>query len=726
MVEWRFYLDDLEIEEPIGFPDLELSVSRDDKLHGMQFEASTSLLEFYGDAAVYLKGKKELEGVRATVIFTAESKCEGQEEFEEVLSGRLNFGKYKAGCGTVCSVSMPWEEQSCQVILKSRYDQKIDMDKPTAVDNFTPLMDYPGLSMESDLPAHNLKAATEGYVVDDGDVIDMAIFTGFTQNFVVRPTYGREIYANINESQLFPSVFAASDNGFNDPIISPVLLFDDEIECFSGEFTYDVRLKGSYNYGYTFGSDFDSIRLVVAYGEYPGSLTILHTQALPFTANIAVGTFDYSYSGVLMLPPGQGFYVYFESKAGFLPAGLNGTITFDKETYVNIEGVKSCPTTQAELYMIHETLSRLTESLTNGCVRAKSSYYGRTDSQPFSFLQDGCGGLRSVTSGLKIRRAPEDRFFLSPKDLIEGLNAIDNIGMDVIPDPDIDTAYIMRVEAVDFFYQELELLRHDAIPEGDENTEEMKHYSKVEVGYKKWEVERINGLDEFNSNHVYNTSIDTINSTLDITSNLVAGTYPIELTRQQSFADSGAADTRYDNETFVISMKRDTYPYGMITVEQDAVDNPSGVFSPETMYNWRLSPARNLMRWYKTIAAGFANLNDSDNQLYFTSGTGNLIAKAILTDEACRSENTEIQENQNIFVTLFEDSNIFTPLWRNELLTYEYPMSLKDYREVKLNPYGYISSQCGDGDFKKYWIKEIKFKPAKGTATFVLREKYGI
>jgi hypothetical protein len=305
------------------------------------------------------------------------------------------------------------------------------------------------------------------------------------------------------------------------------------------------------------------------------------------------------------------------------------------------------------------------------------------------------------------------------------LNAIDNIGFDIIPDPDIETAYLMRVEAMEFFYEDKELLIHDGIPDGDSATEEKSHFSKIQVGYKKWEVEGVNGLDEIHSNREYTTSIETIDSTLNITSSLVAGSYPIELTRQQSFADSGGADTKYDNDTFIISLDRLGYPYGDLVVEQGNVTNGQNFYSPSTVYNYRLTPVRNLMRWYKTIVAGFVNIYDSAAQLFFSSGVGNITAKGMVSEEDCRIENQEIQENQNIFTSQFASTEDFTPLWRNELLSYEYPMSVADYRTIKQNPYGYISTQCGNGDFQKHWIKEIRFKPAKGTATFVLRKKYG-
>jgi hypothetical protein len=309
--------------------------------------------------------------------------------------------------------------------------------------------------------------------------------------------------------------------------------------------------------------------------------------------------------------------------------------------------------------------------------------------------------------------------------LIDGLNAIDNIGMAVENDPDIPDAELLIVEQVSYFYQNKEILRHGAVPKADTDVEETRHYSKINVGYKKWEVEQVNGLDEFNSNRQYNTSIDTVNSTLEITSGLVAGSYPIEITRQQSFADTGAADTKYDNETFIICMQRSDYPvYDQLMVEQGNVTNAANIFSPNTIYNYRISPIRNLMRWYKSIAPSYVNISDSANKLFFTAGTGNLIAYGQMTDPDCRLESMELQENQNLFVTHFANPDDYTPIWMNETKTYEYPMSLADYRAIKASPYGYISVQCGSGDYIKYWIKEIKYRLNEGTGTFILRRKY--
>lgn len=726
-----FYLDDLEIEEPIGFEDIELSIKRDDIFHGMSYEASTSSLQFFGEAFTYLKNKKETEGVKANVLFRALSTCETYD-YEELISGRLNFGKYKESCGDICTISLPVEQQSCAITLQARKDQKVDVDKQTGVDNNTILDPYVGLGVETELPAHELFVGIDanvlpgGYNIDNGD-------TGVFNNevFAFRPLYEVKRGDSLDNSNVDSGTDSGATpaTGIYPEAVSPLFLLDNTIECFNGEYQYDLRKKGSINITKLtpIAGHVNLFRVRLAKGVWPSPLTDIQVNNLTLFSGSA--SFDETMSGSTTLVNGEGLYflleVGYETDNPFIGVELDISVIFDEESSVIISATKSCPATNAELYFIHETLSRVSESITNGCVRVKSSFYGRTDSEPFSFQADGCGGLRSLTSGLKIRQAVEDKFFTSLKDLLEGLNAIDNIGFDMIPDPNSVNGYLLRIEGVEYFYQDIEILSHDAIPKASTEIEETKHYSRIQVGYKKWEVEKVNGLDEFNSNREYNTSIDTINSPLDITSILVAGTYPIEITRQQSFAVSGGADTKYDNETFIICMERPSYPYGSLQVELGNITNAANIFSPATIYNYRLSPIRNLMRWYKNIAAGFASLSDASNMLFFSSGTGNLTASGLMTDTFCREENSEIVENQNIFVTKFTSADQFTPLWKNELITYEYPMSIADYRAIKENPYGYISAQCGSGDFEKYWIKEIKYKPMKGTATIAGRRKYG-
>lgn len=735
--------DALIIDEPIGLDSLEISLKRDDKLHGMQFEASTSALEFYGRGALYLQDHKNRRGVKAKVTMEVLTSCEDSYDFETLLFGRLNFGKFKDTCGATCKVLIPWEEDSCALILKSRYEQKVDLDKMFALDNVTPLAYYAGAGTTIMLEPVSILLENraevnqpitfdlrDDFLWDQNEtpnimrnnssipfnLIINSSFGAFSTD--ITPTlYGREVASNFPPEPTMPATVDTTS------IIG-------DIQCNFSDVSLNWRIKGSVtqtrtstSVGTTTGFNLRLFRIKAGEDyETPADWEMVFTVNLGVLTNEDQIEFDHTHS--MNFPDAaQGDRYVLVYNITSTPALNVATfvLTQDTETFFTMSGSVTCEATPVDAYLIHEALSRVTEAITNNCVRVKSEFYGRTDSQPFSFLADGCGGLRMITSGLKIRQAEEDKCFVSLKDLVEGLLPIDNIGMAIEPDT-IPGKSLLRIEGLDYFYQDVELLRLDAVPRVTGEVEESRHYARIEVGYPKWEVQRVNGLKEFNSTREYRTSIDTLQNTLDLKSNFVTGSYPIEITRQQSFAITGAADTTYDNETFLIALFRGGYAYSELQVEQGNILHDQNIFSPQTIYNWRLRPIANLMRWYRSIAAGYPNIVDTDNKLFFNSGTGNIVATGEQSSVFCKPEKGVTIENQDISSQQIDLNP--TPLWKNETVSMEYPLSLNDYNKIKANPYGFISYQCGNGEWEQGWIKEIKYRPLKGTATFILRKRW--
>lgn len=744
-MDYRFFLDDLQCEEPIGWADFELSMKRDDTYHGMQFMASTGTLRFWGVGAAYLQQQKQDNGIAASVSLVVHAACD--DEYHEILRGRLNFGKYKDQCGDLCIVEIPFEEQSCTVTFNNRFDNKVDIDNIIAMDTVTVLPQYTELGKIMTLPSKALQSAVDGSVATAGDATQIVYNAGDVAQFqltFLRPEYSIERYNNIKTGQLTGGNNCQSGFDFNvsscptrtEAPITPQLLFEDDINCFDGNFTYISRLKGSLTWNT--GIKVFQVKHVIYKWDGTGEITndgeLVHEDILfDDLPNGTIGdnsfNFDSTINDTTTLPQGMGFYAFlFIYVDSLTTPGYSGTVdvNFDKDTLFRIEAVKLCPPTNVQYYAIHEALSRIVENVTNGCIRVKSEYYGRTDSQPYAFPADGCGGLRMITSGLYIRNAPNAKLFISPKDLISGLNAIDNIGFSIITDPEFGWRSILQIEPVAFFYKDQQMLTFNAIPSISNEIQESLHYAKINVGYKKWEVEEVNGLNEFNSTREYRTNVETISTTLDITSVLVAGNYPIEVTRQQNFADSGAADTTYDNETFIICLVRNGV--NSFSVEQNKILNPANIFDPATVMNYRISPVRNLHRWFKSIINTYANIFDSNSQIYFNAGTGNFIAAGILDDNtACRLESGlgNVNENDNIYINNLVSHAVGTPLVKNEYASFEYPLNVAEWNSLKDNPYGYISYTCGtDATVQKGFIKEVKYRPAKGMANFLLRKKW--
>lgn len=736
-IKVRCYLDGVIKEEPINLRDLELSIVRDEQLHGIGFEASTLALNFIGDAYDYIEERYVEEGLKANIIFKAEQNCgDDPDGWDTIIEGRLNMSQRKKNCGNSCMVSIPIESISCEMTLKNRFDQNVDIDKTIGFDGLTALPSYFGLGLDMELPTKELDYKTEGYVADEGDEEDIHFGSGPAAVIFVRPDFKNEIATNIIQSELT----GASTTGYIDNDIflpvSPEVLFDEpNVNCFPRSFKINGRLKGTINLTQNVGDGQVHIGGRLRIGEIRNAFPYTDIDQDKESTNIFDGhisghiSFDWTlteYDWSPSRPGSEGVYfmLVVEIENGVV---IDGNITFDKESFIIIETIKACPPTNTKAYLVHETLSRITEAITDYCVRVKSEYYGRRDSEPFDFPNDGCGGLRMLTSGLKIRNAANPTFFTSLQTLIEGLQDIDNIGMGIEQDPDRPNQLLLRVEGLDFFYRNQELLRCDGIIDGQEAIDITKTYSAINVGYKKWETQANFGLDEFNGNRQYRTALTAVSTILDLTSLLVAGEYPIELTRQQQYVETSEADTTYDNETFIICLRRMAaagYPYGELVVDQGNINDAENVFSPSSIYNYAISPIRNLMRWFRSIAAGYPNIVDTDNRLYFNSGVGNILAKGLQTGDGCIMENQSIAENQDISPVLFLDQAKAKPLWRNEPFNYGYPLSLKQYKDIKANPYGYISYQCGNGEWKKGWISEIAYKPFDGMALFKLRKTW--
>jgi hypothetical protein len=730
-MEWKFTLDRIEIDEPIGFEGISFNVMRDDRWHGIFFEASNTQLSFYGSAFDILKGAKESYGVDAVVIFAALSRCEGQAGFTEAISGKLNFSNYQETCGTECLIRMPVEQDNCAMVFKNRFDQKVNIDSAIAFDKITNLANYTGLGFNMELATQEIPISADADVSLDSDLLSLSALSFFLgeQNLLVRP-----IYERVTDNSILTGQLNDPSNNFQDPtetfLLSPQILLEENSGCILTEFDYTIRLKGAVDIdiissegsGATF-----TLRTVVDYwdgngthvgpGNLTGDATALHNDLVGTLFDAAI-PFDVTYTGTVSLPAGSGLYAYIKI---YYSAGVDTNavadfaIDFDPETSFLLSNTKACPPTDADVYLINETLARATESITDRCLTIQSDYYGRTDSQPYSSNVDGCGSLRVVTPGLKIRQATDKQFFASMKELMEGLRAIDNIGMGMQSDR-------VRIEPAEYFYQNTKILDIPLIPKAISNIEDQLVYSNLKTGYSKWEIKSIKGIDELNSAKEYRTGIKSVSNELDIRSNLIAAGYIIENLRTQTLVNTGNTDSTYDNDVFIICVDRDAYGYH---VEQGIAENSANFFSPATAYNWRIRPVYNLMRWFKSIAQSYVSLVNTTSKLFFTSGTGNYLAEGnISVYDSCRIENKVLAENDDIDYNDFQNTDDATPIYQPEIITFDYPLSLADYKLIKSNPYGYLNVQCGQGVFFQAYIKNVQYKPAEGMATFTLIKKW--
>ncbi len=161
---------------------------------------------------------------------------------------------------------------------------------------------------------------------------------------------------------------------------------------------------------------------------------------------------------------------------------------------------------------------------------------------------------------------------------------------------------------------------------------------------------------------------------------------------------------------------------GILAIELGNVTDPVNIIDPDTLYNFRISPMRNAMRWMDKILASYRKY-DPANKIVFTDGEGNCAAEGKMESDTCRLEANVIKENDPISGSLFSDADYPKPKIKPENVKYEYPMSLKDFKRILLNPYGRVTfnNDCEDGTG---WIDTITYKPEEGIAQFDLKPKF--
>ena len=159
-----------------------------------------------------------------------------------------------------------------------------------------------------------------------------------------------------------------------------------------------------------------------------------------------------------------------------------------------------------------------------------------------------------------------------------------------------------------------------------------------------------------------------------------------------------------------------------ISVELGNVTTPQNIVDPDTLYNFRISPIRNAMRWLPEILAGYKTLN-ANSKIIFTDGDANYFASGKMKSTVCRLENQSLAENQSISKVDFANPAAAMPLLKPERFSFDYTMSVKDFKNIIANPYGviYFENECETGEA---WIESIKYKPNDGKAQFTLIPKY--
>lgn len=754
---WRFTInpdsDNIVIDDPIGWNDAVFTVRRDQEWHGVFFEF-TFPLQFYNgrndDTFAFIKSEYEENGVEGFIILQVELDCDG--DFEIVYTGRLNFTKIKFFEGVNCTVELPLEPENCLMTFKNRYDQKVDLNTLESFDG-TPLSDYDKLSTSISLPPKavpqwaNLNSVRSGSGDSFTDVLQedtVSAGTGTVEHevfayfwFGMEPGFGNAYFAadgrpdNLDEIEDRNNFGNGSSEAFVDMLPIYKVKYDGTYDIYAtvqGGTLVTIQTNGN-------NTDCSGDQDTFNYMKHEvfliaGATTILLYSA-DFTGCLSPNLFFPSIPvadvlNTVTLNAGDEIFLYTRVEASgewnrdlIDEHPLNWTVHFNGYAMLDVYAITFSEPTNARCYLINETGSRILEAITDNCFQFLSDYYGRTDSEPYHAPSEttGCGALRCFTTGLNIRQFPAFFLRMSFKEFFEGLNAIDNVGIGLETGVNgYGSQQVVRMEPMEYFYTSSVIHICDRVPEITKSPVLGEHYSIYKFGYSKWEAEEYTGLDEFNTSREYRTALTTVKNTLTQVCDFIASGYAIEITRRKQYNSTTQADWRFDDETFIICLRFQN----IYLVEQGNISLATDLIDPASVYNWRLSPIRNALRWMKTVLNSYRNVTMPASEMIFTAGTGNYLASGKNTT-SCVIEADPIAEDATLDINRLEDIfEGFAP-YLPELWEFDFPLSFTDYNDIKDSPYDLIQVRHGQNiGFNDCYVREVVYRPNEGMASFKL------
>jgi hypothetical protein len=732
-MNWKFTLIDSSsvstvVESPVGWNGIGGNLTRNIIHHGININISTDSFEWVGEAYDLLYTEYQTNGANGQYQVQIDYECAEGDGYTNYFIGAFDFNTFERQCADYCFIKLSVTASKCTDVFMSRMGQDVDIEATTNFDGQAitpPLLRV--LNIEGqDILLQN-KAFNDGTNSGNAQVFPIGASAFYFINFCMQvPKRNMEEIGkfNMNGVSLIPttsgnvsiaSAFATDPSAAFQNFGRFLTIWkrtSDPLNCIDNDAAIDIICKGTFNVTFTnFDGEITPTLKLFKFNSTTGVLTLLNTNTIGTIACVS-GTpeslaFNKAFLGTPSYTDADYLLYCFECFVerlvwdGFTTRQVNINIDYDNTSKIEMTLNSNCEPSVATSVYLPELLKFLpTAYMDEDC---PSVVMEEELNQCLDFYQ--------ITKGSFIRQVTEPsvpKLFTSYEYLFEQCRKIFNIGWGF--DNNETELKIARIEE---FYKSTIVVDVGLVDKAIFTTAKDLIYGTIMVGYNKWEAEEYNGLDEMNTERQYRRNIDSNPTELDLMSDIISAGYTIEITRRKNQARTGTSDWRYDDDLFIVhAIVEDANLYAYRGIDA----NPDNVYSPNTRMNYALTPARSLMRWFKSIAA--AQPTVANENFIFTSGTGNYIAQGQMLYN-CPIEGSTLSEKETIDVSNFDNDYYITPIWKTIYATFNAPFSMADFEDVKLNPYGAIRFRCSD----TYYIGnivEINHDPNEGLAEFKL------
>lgn len=772
MAGWKFYLNGIQVAEPIGWDAIEFTAKRLPS-HGIDSPFSTELT-FNGKGAKLIKAEYDVHYINAEIAILIQSdvKVNGSAY---AFNGFLNLSIYSEA--NVCDTN-GWEitvgiiEDNFRERFLARQNVEIDLLSEKDLDENA----IPALTLDT-ITTHCQELFLIAKAKNYSDSITTLQWTyagGWTLDefAALLPAY----YANSDFKGVFGNTF--------DPIST---LYTTTSPTFvnNSNFTRTIKLNVTANgiFGWTaFGWAGDSANITFSIQVRNSTIETqryyLYDSPLNYYDDANDTAWSFSAEKELILDPDDRVFV-------FMQWGFNGNI---------VPGVTPTPDTISRrlAYKCENVCLNITElnssanasttsglKVFNALQRAVYQLTGDPDGLlSDTFTEDtGCYWNHLLTTGLYLRNADTIESAIngctgeetagqvyaiktSFQKLFEGLNRIFCLGWQF--EQDTYGSWKLRLEKADYFFNSNLLIQtFPKVGQIMQNAMSEKLVNNIQLGYSdKFKNIAISALTEINADRNYfianKARADNSSVTLNLLSDIIASGYAIEFYRRLQFLrdDSGSSDRPNDYDLFIIWINR--YEVTVDTVESSGYDLPgetgAKTFAPGTVsygsnfiaesngpidrvYNVYLSPARIAARWWKILGMHTYKLPTAKAILsfqvgqYFTNYSSRIDSTSEPDEcmEVLNDSSTVLYENTNIgpdILVTDEAEYLMKPI----SVEFDAPQTLCSFIDMANNGTGLVRVTSGSLDLYGY-IQESSNKPQdpnSGLSTLKLTLAYNV
>ena len=712
MAGWKFFINDIQVDEPIGFDAIEFNAVRMES-HGIDQPFSTEVT-WSGTPSRFQSGAKILKNffdnsfINTAIPFriTSDQVIDGNSYD---FNGFINMALYseKNTCDT-----QGWEitvgiiENDFKEVFMARQDVEVDL-----------------------LTLKDL----------DQNVIPALTFTD------VR-LHSQELYLQGNWRQLSETGYVGDDN-----CVFP--LYIDKTD-FKGPFGSSFNPKGFVFSGTNvyFKNNADETRLLtiktgkvkcsIFYSPGPGPTNTFDIQFIIFNASNAIhsvtildqvtlsigdsGDLEYTFVNYPISLPKDFSFNIIVARSNVVPTY---TVFFDSvaDNFINIVEYSQVQASTCKGLYIFDFLKRLLLIITGNSNALVSDY--------FSVVNQGLMWNNLITTGLYIRNGQlldqaNPQIPTSFSEFFENLSRIFNLGWGFEYNESL-SIWQIRIEPMEYFYDETVLIGNfEKVSNITQNANVQDLVNSFKLGFTdQWKNIAVSGIFEPHTYRGYSTPNKSRSAdvkVLDLRSEILGSGYAIEFSRRLQYLrdDSGSSDRPNDYNLFIIWLNRAsvtinpiqgtgyefpdetglvTFAAGTISVGSDLAGSASAPIAE--IYNIIHTPARIAARWWKYLGMNTYGLPSAKAKLFFESGEYYTVMTSTVDDAFFPVANQEIAgtvlENTNISPDVIQNS-LSKYLFKPISLEFSFPQSLCSFIEMANIGTGFIRITSGGFEFFGY------------------------